>query len=328
MIKYVQRGLMTVGIALSIVVVGFVGVGAQSNSSTNGVANGFRISPVRSELAIEKGKNQTITVTVENPTNVATTAQAIVNDFVASDDESGTPRLILDNNTAVPKNDFRSLVADIPSVQLGAQQKKDITVNISVPQNANSGGYYGAIRFVPSDTDTKISNVGLTASVGTIVLVTVPGNLTERVDLVQLSAAQKGSAKSLITSGSVDVLTRLKNTGDIHVQPFGKVQIKNMFGKVVSNYEFNNVEPRANILPDSTRKFNDSLNVKKLFGRYTIEINLGYSQGSGNLILSKASFWYLPVWFLYTLLVIVIALATGGYFLVRKLRRKTVGRKK
>src|SRR6266568_2143811 len=111
MITYIRRGLVAVAAALSILVLGVQMASAQSATTTNGVANGFRISPVRSELTIDKGKTQTITVTVENPTNIATTAQAIVNDFVASDDESGTPRLILDNSSLAPKNDFRSLVS-------------------------------------------------------------------------------------------------------------------------------------------------------------------------------------------------------------------------
>src|SRR5260221_14604284 len=70
----------------------------------NSVANGFRISPVRSELTIDKGTKQKITITVENPTNIATIARLFVHDFVASDDESGEPRLILDNSVPAPKN--------------------------------------------------------------------------------------------------------------------------------------------------------------------------------------------------------------------------------
>jgi hypothetical protein len=317
MITYIRRGLVAAVATLSIVAIGAPSVGAQASG---GSANGFRISPVRSELTIEKGKSQSITVTVENPTSVAMTARAVVNDFVASADETGTPRLILDAGTVLPKNDFKSLVAAIPDMQLLPNQKKDISVSISVPKGASSGGYYGAVRFIPADGSNKQGNVGLTASVGTIVLVTVLGNLTEKLSLVQISAEQKNKAKSFITSGDVSVLTRLKNDGDIHVQPFGRVQVKNMFGKVVEDYEFNNVEPRANILPDSTRRFDDALKNKKWFGRYTIQANLGYAQGTGNLITTNAAFWYVPTWALYALLVLVLVIAIGGYLAVRYFR--------
>lgn len=321
MFTKIHRSFAAVVGVLLVLVSGVAPVAAQTTSSkTAPTANGFRVSPVRSELTIDKGKSQTISVSVENPSSVAVSAKAVVNDFVASDDESGTPRLILDNNAPSPKNSFRDLVQAIPDVQLAGGERKDVSVKITVPSTASSGGYYGAIRFLPAN-NTNTSIVGLTASVGTIVLVTVPGNLTQKLDLVQLSAAQNKKPKSFITSGNVEVLTRLKNSGDIHVQPFGRVNVKNMFGKTVASYEFNNNDPRANILPGSTRKFDDPLGKKTLFGRYTIEANLGYSQGGGELISSKAVFWYVPTWALIALLVLVVAAAIAGYVFYRRMKR-------
>lgn len=294
-----------------------LGIANAQQNQNNGVANGFRISPVRSELTIEKGKNQTLTVTIENPTDVATVAKPIVNDFVASEQENGEPRLILDDNAPLPKNDFKKLVSDIPDVPLGPKEKKDIPVVISIPSDASSGGYYGAIRFAPGVPGQQ-SNVGLTASVGTIVLVRVPGNLTERLDLVQLSASKNGKAKSFFTSGSVSVLLRLKNSGDIHVQPYGKVLVKNMFGKIVDQYEVNNTQPRNNILPGSTRRFDDPTKYKHWLGRYTIETNLGYSENNGELISAQATFWYLPVWSIVVFVLILLAIAALVYTLLKK----------
>jgi hypothetical protein len=322
MVKYIRRGLTAVAAVLLVALPSVQNVGAQSNSSS-GVANGFRVSPVRSEVSVNKGKSTTVTITVENPTNAATTAQPVVNDFVASEDESGTPRLILDSNVSAPKNSFKKLVGDLPKIPLNSKEKKDINVRIAIPADANAGGYYGAIRFVPSGTEQN-GNVGLTASVGTIVLVTVPGDLKEKLDLVQLSASQNGKAKSFLTSGDVNVLVRLNNAGDIHVRPFGRVNVKNMFGKTVATYEFNNSEPRANILPGSNRKFENSLpKDTRWFGRYTVQTNLGYSQGGGELIIAKATFWYMPTWTIYAILVLMLAIAGGGYFLYRKLSKKS-----
>lgn len=295
-----------------------VGIGgslatAQSNSETG---NGFRVSPVRNEFTIEKGQSETFTVTVENPTDANVIAEAIVNDFVASDSENGEPRLILDENAPAPRNSFKSLVGDLPDLQLGPRQKKDLPVTITIPENANAGGYYGAVRFLPR-TGEGDGNVALTASVGTIVLVRVPGDLTEKLNLEELSAGANGKTKSFFTGGDVSVIARLKNVGDIHVQPFGKVQVKNMFGKVVKEYELNATEPRANVLPDSIRKFEDSIEKPKpfWFGRYTITANLGFSQGSGDLVTAKASFWYLPVWFLVLLLVLIVAIVGTVFWL-------------
>lgn len=317
---YLRRAAASLAAVLSLVALGVAGVSAQNNTSK--VANGFQISPVRAEYSIDKGKSQTLTISIQNPTDVATTAKAVVNNFVASDDQSGEPRLILDENTPQPKNNFKNLVGTIPDVQLGPKEKKDVNVNIAVPADATSGGYYGAIRWVPANSSQN-GNVGLTASVGTIVLVTVPGNLNEQLSLEQLSTAQDGKSMTLFRKGGVDVVTVLKNTGDIHVKPFGKISVKRTFGGEVASVEFNNTEPRANVLPGSSRKFVTSLpkDVQK-FGRYTVEINLGYTQGSGQLITSSTTFWYIPPMYLIIFAVIVVLIVGAILWTVRKMRAR------
>jgi hypothetical protein len=321
MIKQLRRGALLVVAALSVAVWSGPIAGAQTNNSA--VANGFRISPVRSELTIEKGKSETLTISVENPTQVPTTARLIVNDFVAGDDESGAPALILDENAQAPRNSFKKLVGPLNNISLGPNEKKDITVKLSIPADARAGGYYGAIRFVPNaDVRQEGTNVGLTASVGSIVLITVPGNLVQKVDLVQLSAQQNGEPKSFFTNGPVGVMARLKNSGDIHAKPFGRVEVKDMFGKVVTTYEFNETEPRSNILPDSTRRFDKQLDQKKWFGRYTIQASLGYVQGGGDLMIAKSSFWYVPAGALYALLGALLAIALAAWWFIRRSQGK------
>lgn len=325
-----MRGFFKTGFAVltAFTLVGGLGSALVGAQATGGAGNGFRISPVRSELVIEKGGSETLTINIENPTSSTMLAKPVVNNFVASDQEDGEPRLILEENAEnEPKNNFRNLVGVINDIKLKSGENKDITVTISVPDNANAGGYYGAIRFVPEES-SGTGNIGLSASVGTIVLVRVPGDLTERLDLVQLTAGQDGNAKSFLTSGSVQVLTRLKNSGDIHVQPFGKVQVKNMFGKTVAEYELNNTDPRANILPDSTRKFVDEAPDQKWLGRYTIVANLGYGQGGGEVITAQSSFWYLPPWAIAVIVVALATLVAGGYLLYRKYAAPTTGKRK
>jgi hypothetical protein len=281
--------------------------------------NGFRVSPVTSEFTIEPGRSEVLEVTVENPTGGPIVATTIINDFVASENESGDPRIILDENESAPRNSFKGLVNPIEPFTLEPLEKREVSFVVSVPEDATAGGYYGAIRFAPSGIDGD-SNIALTASVGTIVLVRVPGDLREQLDIVQLSAAQGDKLKSLITGGDVSVLIRLKNSGDIHVKPFGRITVKDMFGKEVHAYELN--ENRSNILPDSIRRYQDDLPQQKWFGRYTIEANIGYSETGGGLITTQATFWYLPWWAIIGILVLVAAIVGGITAFVKKQQAK------
>lgn len=296
---------------------------AQPAGQDSITGNGFRISPVTSEFTIEPGQTEILSITVENPTDAPITAVAIINDFVASENEDGEPLPILDEDAPAPRNSFKDLVDPIDNIPLEPREQVTIDVPITVSEDANAGGYYGIVRFEPANLEDA-RNVTLSASVGSIALVRVPGDLTERLDLVQLSAAQDGALRSFFTSGDVDVLVRLRNSGDIHLQPNGRVLIKNMFGDTVEDYELNDATPRAYILPDTVRRFQDSLENETWFGRYTIETSVGHMQGGGEPLSAVATFWYIPVW---ALIALFLAIAAIGFGIISLINRKGSGKK-
>ena len=145
--SWFQRSLRVIAVCLLLVSAYPAASFAQTTQSP--VGNGFRISPVRSEFTIEKGKSQTFTITLENPSSTALKAHPVVNDFIASEDEGGEPRLILDPDTVLPRNDFKRLVSPLDDVIIPGNQRKEIKVTISVPSYAEAGGYYGEIRYIP-----------------------------------------------------------------------------------------------------------------------------------------------------------------------------------
>jgi hypothetical protein len=309
-------------VTISTLVIGLITVAFSGSSvlaATGGQPNGFSISPVLSEETVNKGQTSTFTIYVQNPTNIPVQAEAVVNDFRASSDESGTPSIILNNNATLPANNFRSLVDPISNISIGPNQQAAVNISLTVPADANPGGYYGAIRFVPLSSNKK-STVGLTASVGSLVLVTVPGNLVENLNLVQLSAAANGNTSDFFTTGNpLSIVTRLKNTGNIYFAPFGKIQIVNMFNKVVMRYEFNSED--GNILPNSIRRYSHILPEYHWFGRYKIEANLGYGS-NGALLSDTATFWYIPTWFMVLAIIVIIALVALIYWARLKIKSK------
>ncbi len=281
--------------------------------------NGFQISPVRVELTIAPGNSEKTTITASNPTSQSINAAVVVNDFEAAADETGQPRVIFETDKTAPGNSFKSLVGDLGTVDIPAGGKVDIPVTVTVPDNASPGGYYGAIRLEPTAEADK--NINLSASVGTLFLVTVPGDLTESLELVEFATARDDSTSRIFVNGSeIQVVTRLKNTGNIHVKPFGRVQVADSKGNVIEQYEFNNTEPKANVLPNSTRKFTDTLTNKYSLGKYTVTANLGYGS-AGNLITAKNTFWVIPVWFIVVAVALLLVIIVGAFLIYRKLRQ-------
>lgn len=341
----VRRFFMFASIAIAAVMVSSTSfVSAQGNGQVNN-GNGLRISPVRNELTIKPGASQVIDVYLQNITNSPAQIKGVVNDFVASDDESGQPRPLLDDGDTAPTNSLKNYVDKISDFSLQPQEQKIIKVRVSIPANAAGGGYFGVVRFLPATSDSS-KNVSLSASVGSLILVTVPGDIKEQASVASFNVARydgesMGKASNFFTTGGKDSdgralqsIVRIKNSGNIQVAPFGKMQLKKS-GKVLATYEINDVQPRGNVLPNSVRRFTIDLGDKtSSFGRYTLEGNFGYGT-NGQLISTKTSFMVVPLPFILMsvglLLVLVAALLVLPRMLKahdRKLLRKVRGRRK
>ena len=259
---------------------------------SKGAGNGLKIAPVRTDIVIDKGNSRTVSMYLENITAFPVVVTGMTNDFVPSADESGEPRIILDEKQHAPGNSFKSLINNLPTVSLAPNERREVKITLSVPPNAASGGYYGAIRFSPG-TGENDKNVALSASVGSIFLVRVPGNITEKLSVESFGVAQGGHAGSLFSSGPFTIETRFRNFGNIHVQPFGKIFVKNFSGKIIDEIEINNAQPRGSVLPASIRKFSNPVKSQKMFGKYTAEASFGYGS-NGELLLAKKTFYVIP----------------------------------
>ncbi|MDB5164296.1 MAG: hypothetical protein JWS12_914 [Candidatus Saccharibacteria bacterium] len=322
-----QQSFMKKRILATIALLTLIIVSAQRLSLAQSApsGSGFRISPVRQELSLAPGTSRTVEIAVENITSAPITAHAIVNDFVADSSEKGEPKLVLDTSTPPGSTSFRGLVKSIPDLTLAVKERKIIKVSLTVPPNGASGGYYGAIRFAPVSTDNQ-NQVSLSASVGTLYLITVPGNITEKLGIESLSVSRHGKAGSFFLTSPDNVSVRLKNTGNIHVKPFGKIAIKNSQGKSVSDVEVNPAptqDARGNVLPNSIRRFDTAVKSHFGLGHYSVTANIAYGSSGSALLSAKTSFWIVPLWLIITVGVLLVLIILVIVFLLfrRKKRR-------
>lgn len=274
--------------------------------TTQGSGNALKVSPVRSDAEIKPGDSKVFDVYVQNLSSSSASLQAIVNDFIANKDESGTPSIILNSNQAAPTHSLKQFVAPIASFTLQPNEQKDIKVSVTIPKNAAPGGYYGAVRFAPAAASGDQS-VTLSASVGSLILVKVPGNIKENVSVASFDIRKNDVSQTLFTSGkNLEAVVRFQNNGDVQEEPFGKVLVRKG-GQTVSTREINDSSPRGNVLPSSIRRFSVGLDKIGSFGKYTIEGNFGYGS-NGQLITASKTIYIVPISLLVVIGVALVAL--------------------
>jgi len=285
---------------------------AATSSTSGGAGNGLKVSPVTTNLVVDKGDTQTVTIYIQNVTKATVTLQALVNDFIASSGETGQPALILDPGQYAPSHSLKRYIAPIGNITLNPGQQKGVSVIITIPKDAAAGGYYGAVRFAPASTSGG-GNVTLSASVGSLILVKVPGNFKEDLNLLSMDVRTSidSPAQVVFTSGNgLIAVMRFQNQGDVQEQPFGKLLLK-QGDKQLAAYEINNTTPRGNVLPDSIRKFSVNLDKVGWVGQYTIVGNFGYGT-SGQLVSGQKTFYVIPLTFI---LLAILALALVAFMI-------------
>lgn len=317
--RKIAAGLLTLGL----VVLPAAPAGAQQENGS-----GLSISPTRTELSIKPGEAGTVSITIKNVTKGAVTAKALVNDFEA-DNETGEPRLITDD-TKQSAASIRNFLIGLDDIPLKAGEQKDLIIPVQIPSDASPGAYYGVVRYqaVPATEGNQgAGQVALTASVGSLVLIEVPGNITLKVQLLSVRAFLNGIAGTIFTKKPTQVGVRVKNLGNSFAKPFGQVQIQNMSSKQVHSYELNNSTPRGNILPGSERTFRDDLKGISSPGRYKIVANISYGSG-GEVLNYTATFWYLPVWLLIIIAIVVLGLIGSAFYLFKRYNSRSIARRK
>jgi len=287
----------------------------------NNIGEALEIAPPLIYLNANPGQTITTQIQVRDIAkgDLLVTGQA--NDFVAAG-TNGNPKILFNSSSSTDPYSLKNWVSPLASVILKPQQTNNIKVILNVPKNASPGGHYGVIRFsaVPPSVNGK-NGVSLSASLGTLILMTVSGHLVQRLALSKFSAENsKGHAGYLFQSDPLIFSEALKNSGNIALQPAGQVTIKDMFGKNVVSMSINPIV--SNILPSSTRIFTENLtpNIigkKQLFGRYSAILNLTYGTNH-QPITAKLTFWVIPIVPIVILLLILII----GFFLLRKLIRR------
>ena len=299
----------------------------------------------KKNYVVEQGKTIKDTLTIRNLDGDRPLQLSLrVVDFTFTDD-GGTPKLMLAENapqTTWSMKPFLKLPEE--SITIPAKSSKTVNLSVSIPKNQGAGSFYSAVVY--SSGAPEGGNVGLSASGVTLVFTSIPGDVKENLSLEKFgayhvpTATDKGGYAFITAKKPQTIAYTLKNNGNVTEAPVGSITIKDLFGR---EQVIGKVNPNNSLaLIGQSRTFTSCIKLKSenvefsggttqstactepdLWpGFYTASLDLFYGQNGNNTqeITSKASFWYLPWWFVIAFIVIVLALAYGIWRLIDKIK--------
>jgi len=318
----IRRRILTAAAVLMVAFSGLVGTAwkgdayAAQTSSVGG--NALKVSPVRQDITMDPGTSKTLSLFVSNISSVPGTLHVAENDFVAAQDESGKPSVILDESQYAPSHSLKRFMTPAKNFILPGGATKEIKITITVPKDAAGGGYFGAVRFQAADPNNS-QQLNLSASVGSLILLKVNGTIKEQLSVASFDVRQKGKTGKFFTNNkNLTVVTRFKNEGNVQVAPFGKINTLKA-GQSLSADEINTTQPQGSVLPDSVRKFEMQLKKVGGFGRYTIAGNFGYGD-TGQLITAKTTIYVVPIFMIVLIALVIIAVLFLVFILPRMIK--------
>lgn len=278
----------------------------------------FVVGPGRTEIELEPGESAIQYITVANRISDDRTFLIQVEDITGTTDGSSALRVLDGERGPYSVRDYITFPED--TITLGLGERARVPVRITVPADAEPGGYYGSvlistIRNGSSDGNTPSNPI--IARVGSHFFVTVPGEQLESGSLTDISTLP---SQWWYESGPITFALAYENTGSVHVNPYGELRIRNIFGSEVG---YQVLDPWF-VLPQSVRSREVTWSQEFLFGRYvaTAEINRGYDD-----IVDTQSvvFWVLPWRFLAIIAasVFVIAFLVRLFFKTFEFKRKS-----
>jgi hypothetical protein len=281
------------------------------------------VSPAISDIKISSGKKVTKTILVTNNGTDALAIRSYAENFEAANPFGG---IKFSTDTTTQYSSMTWLDIKDKNMIIDPGQKKELTIVIDCPKDAEPGGHYSVVFLEPvgAVSSGDNSNVGISQRVGALLFITVEGNNKESGQVLGASTSDKCigvqcSFKSdpFLEWGPVPFTFTFENTGNIHVKASGTIEIFNNFGKKVDEIPVD----EKTVLPGSKRTFEAKWLREVLLGKYTAKLTVRY--GSGNSVQrATTSFFVLPWKSILSALILILVIIFGIIFVKNKSTKK------
>lgn len=221
---------------------------------------GISLFPIKFRIQIDPGKSYSDTVTVINPNDFSIGVQPEVENLSVGNE--GSIDLV---DTDIPHGLTSWISMDLKPFDLGPQERRQIPFSINVPANGEPGGHYGSILFrgIPPAGGPS-SGIGISGRVGSVALVEVSGKTSKTGGIEEFSGPS-----SYVSHGPVNFTFKVKNTGNTHFDPAGKITLTGPFiGAIDVPFD------SRIVFPSHDRTFTASWGVRYGFGPITASLNI------------------------------------------------------
>lgn len=251
----------------------------------------FVVGPGRYSLEISPGESKTVLLNISNRLGEKRLFRLTTEDMTSSDNpENSVIQLLGDSVGPYTIKDYITVEHD--SFYLESNKRVVVPVTISLPADAEPGGFYGSILtevmpLLDQDSDSDVAPAAaLVSRIGTLFYVTTPGDIERSGELIGFSTIPD---KLFYLDSPIDMGLVFENTGSVHLTPFGTVTVSNIIGETVGQVD---ILPWF-VMPNSVRTREISWDREFLIGRYTVtaEMDRGYDSV---LDTKTIVFWVFP----------------------------------
>ena len=292
-----------------------------------GDANDYVVGPGKEYIYLDPGQSVTRQIHITNRFQKERTFKLSLQDFKS---KNGGNDLEFMGLLAGPYSLKDYLHPEVMEFKLQSGDRIIVPVTITIPKDAVPGGLYAAIIVTTEDVKepgevppNKITGaLPLKSELAVLYFVRVNGPVKEDGSLKGFKS-NKGiywSEKDMIGFSY-----SFANNGSVYLNPYGDVEIKNLYGSVVDRLTID----ASYVLPSSTRTNVIKWDKGFSMGRYTAKLTLkrGYLGSPDQTDVKTVAFWVIPwiyiVIFLVCLFILIaIIRSVRGWFKKNFERRK------
>lgn len=207
-------------------------------------ASALTISPVKVEVSGEPGQTLRGELELLNEQAEGKVFFSSFENFEPSGD-SGSPKFV-GSDTGLA-----TWLQTENSVSVATGETVKVPYTITIPAEAEAGGYFAAIFWGEQDpTVVTAGEVAIGGKLGVLILLRVNGDIVEEAGITEFSTQDNDKLK---TGTPINFSYKFSNSGGDRVVPLGDITISNTFGGETAVISANGTE--GSVLPGSARRF-------------------------------------------------------------------------